>query len=154
MERTNSQQLSVNISEALNALAYMSDEQHPDGILIIMDTGVHAYCDIGSNCPEAIKFRRHIEEAGITLEEVIQEVERQRESLQEVSDPGSMYSFPEFSGKAEIVVAGQSVEIDMSQAIESELKRALGHKLHWFIDQEVHLKRLGGSLYNTYLQDI
>lgn len=135
------------IAEVLNN---MRTEQYPEGIILAQDFGVHKYCDINSNCPEAIKLRRYITEAGLELENVIQEY---NDLFNTLPAPREL-TFPDFSGKATIIVAGQEVEVDLSQVIEDELHRAFRRKIDWYEDAELTLKDLGKQLHDTLISDI
>ena len=142
--------MSRELQYIVDILAQMRTEQYPEGIIVSQDFGAHRYCDINSNCPEAIKLRRYIAEAGLELDTVLQEYESMLNTLPRQRE----LSFPEFSGKATIVVAGQEVEVDLSEVIQGELERALHRNMDWYRGAEERLRELGFQLHNNLLDDI
>jgi len=142
--------MAVALQSIIETLAQINNEQYPEGIIVSQDIGAHKYCDINSNCPEAIKLRKYIAETGLELEFVIQEYQNMFNTLPPIIEP----QFPDFSGKATIVVAGQEVEVDLSEVIEDELKRVLRRKVEWFEDAELTLKDIGKQLHQTLIRDI
>jgi hypothetical protein len=142
--------LSVSLQRTLELLEGMKTEQNPEGILILQELGNHIYCDLESNCPEAIKLRRTMEEAGVTVEAVLQENER----LNQPDPAPRELSLPGFSGKVLVSIAGKNIEVDLSEMLQQELIRATNHSILWYKNQVILLKTLGRDLYQAYLNDI
>jgi len=140
------------LESIVNILAQMRTDQYPEGIIVSQDFGVHRYCDINSNCPEAIKLRRYIAEAGLELDVVLQE--HKNILFNSLTSTSREINYPDFSGKTTIMIAGKEIEVDLSEIIEEELKRAFFRKIDWFRDAERQLRDLGSQLHTTLLNDI
>ena len=108
---------------------YFHTEKYPDGIEFTEDFDGHKYCFIDTNCPEAVKIRKFLDEAGITIEE-LHSVWVESIALKAKPTPLS-YSLPNISGKLLINVAGKDVELDM----EKELSLLMQQTLHTRLDR-------------------
>ena len=131
-------------------LENMKTEKYPDGIIIASDLGNHWNCPVVSNCPEAIKLRKILTEAGLTLKDVIKDWEAARAKPPEPI----MYKFPDVDAKMHLKVGNQKIEIDMKEELESQIKYAFTDRLERFKNAQREVERLGVDLYSTYLSNI
>lgn len=121
------------------------------GVLIALDYGVHYACLIESNCTEAIKLRKVLSEAKIDIPTLLKEIEQDFKTRQTNPDPVSLPSFPEFSGQAEIIVAGQRVTVNLKEQLEQQLAHYFRNELEIFRNQKSLLIHVGKDLYHNYL---
>ena len=137
----------MNLGETVEALAFLRTDAYPQGITIADDLGVHVRCDINSNCPEAIKVRRYISEAGVSLPELIEGYEA---SIEVPARPATVPPMPEHSGMATIQIAGQNIEVDLTEQIDAQLIRATGNSVAAIERDGRSRIGLGESLYANY----
>lgn len=141
----------MNLAESVEALAFLRTEAYPQGIIIADDLGVHAQCDINSNCPEAIKMRKYMTEAGVSLTDLI---DGYNNSIERPSRPAEVPPMPAHSGKATIQVAGQIFEVDLTPQIDQQLRVATGDGVARMQRDHERLINLGDSLYSNYQRAI
>jgi len=142
----------MNLYETIQALSNIRSEQYPNGITVALDIGVHQYCDVDSNCPVAIELRRMVTEAGVGLQELLEGYSRAQETLDDV---------PEFSleniaygGSIAINVAGQSIEVDLSDQIREQLEYHGQNILDRLDHNSRQLTDYGTSFYHTCMSAI
>lgn len=128
-------------------------EKYPNGIILTQDFGNHAHCPLESNCPEAIKLRRFLKEAGLELPEILKGWEEQRKQ-DDNPPPPAKPNFPDFSGKLHISLGHQDIEVDFKEELERLLIVAYGNKVYDFRYAEEILQQAGHDLYHAYLHYI
>ena len=127
----------MNLDETVRAL-------EAKGVLIALNLGEHGRCAIDSNCPTAIKLRKLIGEAGVTLPELLEGYEETKPT-----DP-IKYEFPKFDGKMVLEIGGKVVEVELEDVITGELKIRVQNKLAMIKQKETTLRSFGRSLYGNY----
>jgi len=121
-----------------------------NNVQIALDIGVHQDCDINSNCPLAVDLRKIVRDSGTTLEQLIEGF-----LASQADPPAAMsYTFPEIDGKTSIHVAGQAIQLDLTDILKQQLGAAFESKINALKDVENRVSALGRELYNSYLLQI
>lgn len=127
-----------------------SEGDSPGGILIATDLGVHKFCLIDTNCPEAIKLRKMIEDAGLKWQDLVAEYVASREP----PPPDREIQFPEIQGNVTIYIGEQPVELDLSDEIMRQARTRVRDRVEDFRFYKESIRNVGISLWNTYLGDL
>lgn len=130
---------------------YFHSEKYPDGIAFPNDLDGHKYCFIHTNCPEAVRIRKYLDEAGVTLEEI-------SAVWKEVGHPPSpeklTYTFPDLSSKLKIRIAGKDIELDMEEEVKKMVSQGLKMRLENLRYSVADLQSLGNELFRHYFDVI
>lgn len=120
-------------------------------IAVAINLGVHQYCLIDSNCPIAIQLRKYINEADVTLPDLLEAYEKMR-----TATPAQLISeeLPKFESKGYIVVAGKRIPLDLNQIVEGQLKALIEGKINELDRCKTRTLTIAHSFYNTYLHEI
>lgn len=127
----------MNLNETVKAL-------EAKGVIVALNIGEHERCAIDSNCPLAIKLRKLIGEAGVTLPELLEGYESIKPA-----DPIS-YEFPNFNGKITLNIGGKTVKLELEDVITGELKEHVAKKLKHIKNLETNARNFGRALYGNY----
>lgn len=127
---------------------YFHTEKYPDGIEFTENFDGHKYCYIDTNCPEAVKIRKFLDEAGITVEE-LHSVWVEVATLKSKPEPRS-YSLPNLSGKLIINVAGKDVELDMKEELSHLIRQSLHTTLDYLKYAESDVQAISNDLFRHY----
>jgi len=138
----------MNLQETVNALERVRTENYPEGITVAITLGEHSFCLLDSNCPIAIQLRKIVEETGVTLPQLL-------EGLDFPTAPKLISSdLPEIDGAVTIAIAGERIELDLSNVIKSQIRDSIWQKIQGVNDQAFRVKALGDNLYTVYLREI
>lgn len=120
------------------------------GIVTAIDLGEHRFCELESNCPLAIQMRQVVTQSGIGLADLLAGID----AVQRPNAPITLDTDAHITGKATISILGKTMEVDIADLVDSQVKIKLKEKMDDIEDAQQHLKRLGNSLYNTYIREI
>jgi hypothetical protein len=133
----------MNLQETVRAL-------EAKNIQVAIDVGVHSGCALDSNCPKAVELRRYIAGAGVTLEQLLEGYE-----VISAPDPVRLDDItPDIEGRTSIVIAGQQVQLDLTNLINEQVRQAWGRRVANLQDMEGRIRRTGRGLYDAYLDEI
>ena len=133
----------MNLQQTLNSLEY-------NKIAVALDIGVHHNCELDSNCPVAIELRKAISQSGITLEQLLEGYNSFNQPELEPIPLGNLT----FDGKVVISIAGQTIPLDLTEVIESQISREYRRKREELYSASRRLREVGLSLYHSYLDKI
>ncbi len=114
---TEEQQPHINLCDVVRVLESIRSEKFPEGIIVPEDLGNHYFCNIFSNCPEAVKLNRVMAEAGLELQEFLEAFENLYPSTPKVAE----LRIPDIKGEVEVYVGDQCLKVDMGEEIRKQL---------------------------------
>lgn len=135
----------MNLRDTIKAL-------ETNNIDVALDVGVHSNCDIQSNCPLAIELRKIIGESGVTLPELLEGFAALSEADPE--PPVPYVTDMDIDGKVEVEVLGNKIELDLTDYIEGNVKRAFTDKILMLNQMKSTVQGIANQMYHTYLQEI
>lgn len=142
----------MDLQQTVHGMRALRSEKYPEGILIAHDLGAHVYCSIESNCPEAIKLRRIITEAGLSIEEI--ENALYGEGAEAIRPPIDLTFPPDFSAKMTVRIWDKNIEIDMLDFLSREIKIRIEDKLFDLEEQKSRIRSIGSDFYRAYVRAI
>ena len=142
--------MSLTLEQTKKELRELRSEKYPNGVEVAIDLGVHAYCLLNSNCPEAIKLRRIMQDAEINTEEFVQGVMDKTSAPR----PPVTYAYPVINTRGRIEIAGKPIDLDLEDCIVENLRRVFDRRVSEFQDNEHRVHSLANSLYRNYAQEV
>lgn len=130
-------------------LEHYKSEKNPEGIVISADFGNHTSCYLDTNCPEAVRVRKALDEAGVKLEEL---AELHHSLLHE--PPPVPYRFPpslDISGKINVEIGGKRFEVETGDSLREQIERNLARRYNDFILVEERLRNTARDMYSNYV---
>lgn len=147
-EMANEQQPTISVQDAIRCLEqFYRTDKFPEGIIVPKDYGNHAYCSMDSNCPEAVKVRKVLEEAGIELKDLI-DCWLTREG--DPPPPPFQWRDIDVSGKAYVNIGGSRVEVDIGNTIQWQLEDQMNRKWQQFQRFQQHYSSLARDMFHAY----
>ena len=111
-----------------------------------LDVGVHANCDLQSNCPIAVQLRKVVGEAHITGEQLLTGL-----AAITVSPPEAIhFELPKVEAIADLNIAGIPVRLDLAPVINPQLTRFYQGYITQLQNGSRQLATMGRGLYSSY----
>jgi len=140
----------MDLRQVLRALENIKTEQHPEGIIISMDLGVHAFCLIDSNCPRAVQLREILSQAEIPLDALLEA----HNSIEQPEPNRLDWTLPDIETNINIVIAGKTSTFDANEIVEGQVKEEITYLLGNLRSQHRQVESLAASLHHAYLTEI
>jgi len=128
-------------------LSYAIRTLHEHQIEVSLDLGVHAQCDIDSNCPLAIQVRKIIKESGIPVLTLLDTYARL--SKPAIPEPLKL-DLPDISGEITLTMGGNPLKFDITKAINAQISKVGMLKLEELRAIEFSLVNMGKQLNFDY----
>lgn len=138
----------LKLNEVAASLENIKTEKYPNGLAIAQNFGNHVYCSIDSNCPEAIKLRKILSEAELSIDEVNTAYNEFRAPA---PDPPVNFHLPSLRGSVTVFVNERPVEVDIGDNLEEQVRQGMFNKWTTFQRSREQFNSLGRDLFHSYL---
>lgn len=133
----------MNLRETISALA-------ANNVLVGIDLGVHANCDLGSNCPLAVKVRKIIKDSGISMEAIWKEYDVPDERALKSTD----INITDINAKTTVNIHGRSIEIDITDTVSDVMKDAILNKIRLINHDIGRIRNLARDMNKNCIREI
>lgn len=145
---TSMDEIVLTVRDAVHTLENLcKTEKYPEGIVVPHDYGNHSYCLMDTNCPEAVKIRKVLDEAGIKLEELVELWKARRP---EPPSPPFRYRDIDISGKVRVTVLGQNAELDVGEELQWQIRDQMERKYEAFLRYKNHFDVIAREMFHNY----
>lgn len=102
-------------------------------VLLANDLGIHKYCKLNSNCPRAIKVRKLMAEAGVSMEQLVKVFAEEEENFKRGGHNTDYLDELEKALEKNTVklhILGQELELDLTEEVKQSTGFALTDRLN------------------------
>ena len=132
-------------------LTAVQDALEKQNISIAIDLGEHAFCNIDSNCPVAIKLKYMMKEAGVDVLKLITDY---ADSLNNTPKPVTTYEQEPIDSNLTIHIGNQTINLDMKDWLTREAYKGVKDKIEYLDRNRDLYVSLSDELFKSYLRTV